>query len=110
MAITDDLKKLLGGSSDERLEVIEKRTRERLLLILGSDLKEVPSELEYVVLDVSLKRFNRIGQEGMQSYSQEGLNMTFSESDFDEYADEIESWRKSKEAEDDKKLGRFRLY
>lgn len=110
MAITDDLKKLLGGSSDERLEVIEKRTRERLLLILGSDIKEVPSELEYVVLDVSLKRFNRIGQEGMQSYSQEGLSMTFSESDFDEYANEIESWRKSKEAEGDKKLGRFRVY
>lgn len=110
MAITDDLKKLLGGSSDERLEVIEKRTRERLLLILGSDIKEVPSELEYVVLDVSLKRFNRIGQEGMQSYSQEGLSMTFSESDFDEYADEIESWRKSKEDEGNKKLGRFRVY
>ena len=109
MAITDDIKKLLGGSSDERLEVIEKRTRERLLLILGSDI-EVPPELEYVVLDVSLKRFNRIGQEGMQSYSQEGLSMTFSESDFDEYADEIESWRKSKETEGDKKIGRFRLY
>ncbi|MDG4980289.1 phage head-tail connector protein [Lactococcus lactis] len=110
MAITDDLKKFLGGSSDERLEVIEKRTRERLLLILGSGIEEVPLELEYVVLDVSLKRFNRIGQEGMQSYSQEGLSMTFSESDFDEYADEIESWRKSKEAENDKKIGRFRLY
>ena len=40
MAITYDLKMLLGGSSDERLEVIEKRTRERLLLILGSDLKK----------------------------------------------------------------------
>ncbi|ABJ73264.1 hypothetical protein LACR_1770 [Lactococcus cremoris subsp. cremoris SK11] len=110
MAITYEIKKLLGGSSDERLEIIEKCTRERLLLILGSDLKEVPPELEYVVLDVSLKRFNRIGQEGMQSYSQEGLSMTFSESDFDEYADEIESWRKSKETEGNKKIGRFRLY
>lgn len=107
MAITDDLKMLLGGSLDERLEVIEKRTRDRFLLILGS---EIPSELEYVVFDVSLKRFNRIGQEGMQSYSQEGLSMTFSESDFDEYADEIEAWRKSKEADGDKKIGRFRLY
>lgn len=110
MTITDEIKKLLGGSPDERLEVIEKRTRERLLLIIGSDITEVPLELEYVVLDVSLKRFNRIGQEGMQSYSQEGLSMTFSESDFDEYADEIESWRKSKEVDGDKKIGRFRLY
>lgn len=110
MAISEDIKKILSGSSDERLEIIEKRTRERLLLILDSDIKKVPAELEYAVLDVSLKRFNRIGQEGMQSYSQEGLSMTFSESDFDEYADEIESWRKSKEAEGNKKIGRFRLY
>lgn len=110
MAITDDLKKLLGGSSDERLEVIEKRTRDRLLLILGSDIKEVPPELDYIVMDVVLKRFNRIGQEGMQSYSQEGLSMTFAESDFDEYANEIEAWQKSKEEENNKKIGRFRLY
>ncbi|WP_270324644.1 phage head-tail connector protein [Lactococcus petauri] len=110
MSLTEDIKSLLSGTPDERLEVIEKRTRERLLVIIGSSIKEVPQELDYIVMDVVLKRFNRIGQEGMQSYSQEGLSMTFSESDFDEYADEIESWRKSKEAEGDKKIGRFRLY
>lgn len=110
MSLTEDIKSLLSGTPDERLEVIEKRTRERLLVIIGSSIKEVPQELDYIVMDVVLKRFNRIGQEGMQSYSQEGLSMTFSESDFDEYADEIESWRKSKETEGDKKIGRFRLY
>ena len=110
MSLTEDIKSLLSGTPEERLKVIEKRTRERLLVIIGSSIKEVPSELDYIVMDVVLKRFNRIGQEGMQSYSQEGLSMTFSESDFDEYADEIESWRKSKEAKGDKKIGRFRLY
>lgn len=110
MSLTEDIKSLLSGTPEERLEVIEKRTRERLLVIIGSSIKEVPSELDYIVMDVVLKRFNRIGQEGMQSYSQEGLSMTFSESDFDEYADEIESWRKSKETEGNKKIGRFRLY
>lgn len=110
MSLTEDIKSLLSGTPEERLKVIEKRTRERLLVIIGSSIKEVPSELDYIVMDVVLKRFNRIGQEGMQSYSQEGLSMTFSESDFDEYADEIESWRKSKEADGNKKIGRFRLY
>lgn len=110
MSLTEDIKSLLSGTPDDRLEVIEKRTRERLLVIIGASIKEVPPELDYIVMDVVLKRFNRIGQEGMQSYSQEGLSMTFSESDFDEYADEIESWRKSKETEGDKKIGRFRLY
>lgn len=110
MSLTEDIKSLLSGTPEERLEVIEKRTRERLLVIIGSSLKEVPPELDYIVMDVVLKRFNRIGQEGMQSYSQEGLSMTFVESDFDEYASEIEAWQKSKEEENNKKIGRFRLY
>ncbi|WP_285012448.1 phage head-tail connector protein [Lactococcus formosensis] len=110
MSLTEDIKSLLSGTPDDRLKIIEKRTRERLLMIIGSDEKEVPPELDYIVMDVVLKRFNRIGQEGMQSYSQEGLSMTFAESDFDEYASEIEAWQKSKEEENNKKIGRFRLY
>ena len=34
MAIKDDVKKLLSGSTDDKLEVIEKRTRERLASLL----------------------------------------------------------------------------
>ncbi|QSR04865.1 phage head-tail connector protein [Lactococcus sp. LG1267] len=85
MSLTEDIKSLLSGTPDDRLKIIEKRTRERLLIIIGSSEKEVYPELDYIVMDVVLKRFNRIGQEGMQSYSQEGLSMTFAESDFDEW-------------------------
>ena len=107
--IAEDVKKLLGGTQDEKLEVIERRTKSRLTSILGAS--EVPADLEYILYEVVTKRFNRIGNEGMQSYSQEGLSMAFPESDFAEYQGEIDDWLNAQE--DNKgeiKRGRFRLY
>ena len=91
MAIKDDVKKLLSGSTDDKLEVIEKRTRERLASLLGVSV--IPDSLEYIVFDITNKRFNRVGQEGMQSYSQEGLSMAFPDSDFSEYRREIDEFK-----------------
>lgn len=90
-SIVEDVKRLLSGTVDEKLEVIERRTRERLLSLL--DASKVPSEFEYISYEVTLKRFNRIGQEGMQSYSQEGLSMAFPDSDFSEYHREIDEFK-----------------
>ena len=68
--IAEDVKKLLGGTQDEKLEVIERRTKSRLSSILG--VSEVPGALEYILYEVVTKRFNRIGNEGMQSYKRTG--------------------------------------
>lgn len=106
--ISEDIKKLLGGSNEDKLEVIERRTKERLRVILG--VREIPDQFEHISYEVTLKRFNRIGNEGMASYSQEGLSMTFPESDFAEYQGEIEAWLNSQEDEGELKRGRFRLY
>ena len=106
MSIADDVKKLLSGSIDDKLEVIERRTTERLSAIL--DIDSVPNELEHISYEVSLKRFNRIGNEGMSSYSQEGLSVAFPESDFDEYLSEINAWKDKQDI--DNRRGRFRLY
>ncbi len=106
--IAEDVKKLLGGTQDEKLEVIERRTKSRLASILG--VSEVPISFETIVYEVTVKRFNRTGNEGMQSYSQEGLSMVFPESDFAEYESEIEDWKNSQVDEDGSlKRGRFRL-
>ena len=104
--IANDVKKLLNGSLDEKLEIIERRTKDRLQNILN--VTELPKSFDSVVYEVTLKRFNRIGQEGMQSYSQEGLSMAFPDSDFSEYQDEIEEY-KNKEIEElyKPKRGRF---
>lgn len=107
--IAEDVKKLLGGTQDEKLEVIERRTKSRLASILG--VSEVPISFETIVYEVTVKRFNRIGNEGMQSYSQEGLSMAFPESDFAEYQGEIDGWLNAQEDDEGEvKRGRFRLY
>lgn len=106
MSIADDVKKLLSGSIDDKLEVIERRTKERLSAIL--DVDSVPNGLEHISYEVTLKRFNRIGNEGMSSYSQEGLSVAFPESDFDEYLSEINAWKDKQDI--DNRRGRFRLY
>lgn len=108
MVIKDDVKKLLSGSTDDKLEVIERRTRERLASLLGVSV--IPESLEYIVFDVTNKRFNRIGQEGMTSYAQEGLSMAFPDSDFSEYQNEIDEFKRKDQEELYKpKRGRFKL-
>ncbi|WP_314209502.1 phage head-tail connector protein [Vagococcus salmoninarum] len=99
MSVLDDVKKLLSGQTDEQLEVINRRTTERVVSLIGLEsdnekYKEVIAAVDTIIYEVSLKRFNRIGNEGMQSYSQEGLSISFPDSDFDEYKDEISRWRK----------------
>lgn len=106
MTILNDVKKLLSGTPDEQLAIIERRTEERLISLLG--VLEVPTTFEYVLYEVTLKRFNRIGNEGMTSVGQEGLSMSFPDSDFDEYTQEFEDFRIKNDI--DSKRGRFRLY
>ena len=108
MVIKDDVKKLLSGSTDDKLEVIERRTRERLASLLGVSV--TLESLEYIVFDVTNKRFNRIGQEGMTSYAQEGLSMAFPDSDFSEYQNEIDEFKRKDQEELYKpKRGRFKF-
>lgn len=45
--------------------------------------KETPSGLEYIVKEISIIRFNRIGSEGMKSESVEGHSVTYNSLDDD---------------------------
>lgn len=92
MSVTEDIKLLFTGTTNEKLEVIERRTRGRLKSMLS--VSEIPKSFEDIVYEIVLKRFNRIGNEGMSSYSQEGLSMAFPDSDFTEYQQEIDDYVK----------------
>ena len=63
MSVIDNVKILLGreGQEDKQLDAIVELTQSRLKTLLGS--KMVPEELEYIVTEVSVSRFNRIGSE-----------------------------------------------
>lgn len=97
MAIIDDVTALLGFSDEKynkTLDVIIRLTTNRLKTLL--DVKEVPTELEYIVTEVSIVRYNKIGSEGVTSHSVEGETMSFSDNDFKGYLNDIEVWKNKK--------------
>lgn len=79
-------KSLLGLNDelqDEVLKTIEELTLMQFSALSGSE--DVPDNLDFIVVEVMVKRFNRLGSEGMASQSVEGLSMSFEQSDFEEY-------------------------
>lgn len=97
MAIIDDVTALLGFSDEKynkTLDVIIRLTTNRLKTLL--DVEKVPTELEYIVTEVSIVRYNKIGSEGVTSHSVEGETMSFSDNDFKGYLNDIEVWKNKK--------------
>jgi len=88
------VKQLLGLSGDEldeQLDVILTGVEQRLKLLLGG-VDEVPEALWYIIPEVAVVRFNRIGSEGMSAHSVEGESITFSDDDFAGYLRDIDAY------------------
>ncbi len=88
------IKTLLGlsdDSQDDLLGVIIDNTEQALEFKLSAE--DIPKELNYILVEVAVKRFNRLKNEGMTSYSQEGESITFNSSDFDDFNADIQQWR-----------------
>lgn len=105
----EKLKMLLGIGADEtgldgKLKLIISNATARLKRKLGGI--EPPEEMDDIILEVSVVRFNRIGSEGMTSHSVEGESLSFSDDDFAEYADEIQAYLDSQK---DSTIGKVRF-
>lgn len=104
-----NLKILLGisesdTSQDAKLNLILSGTTSRLKALLGG--QDPPEDLNYIITDVAVIRFNRIGSEGFSSHSVEGESLSFSDDDFAGYREDIQAYLDSqKEA----KKGRVRF-
>lgn len=98
----DEIKELLGIAKDDtdcdsKLTIILKLTTARLKQLLGNI--NPPEELNYILTEVTIMRFNRIGSEGLASHSVDSESMTFNDSDFKGFADDIQAWlNKQKES------------
>ena len=89
----EEIKIILGiadNALDSQLNIIITNTTARLKMLLG--VLDVPESLNYVVTEVSVKRFNRIGSEGITSHTVEGESMSFSDDDFAEFAGDIQAY------------------
>lgn len=106
----EELKRMLGlsGQSDEELDQklnwILDATRARLKVLLGGI--DPGEDLNYIITEVSIIRYNRIGSEGFQSHSVEGESLAFSDDDFSGYREDIQIWLNNQK---DAKRGRLRF-
>ena len=90
-----EMKIMLGieagdNSQNDKLQLLLDTARARLKTLLGGI--EPPESLAYIIWEVAVIRYNRIGSEGVSSHSVEGESMTFSGSEFDPFAEEIQSF------------------
>lgn len=90
-----DLKALLGFYDvdevrDAKLELLLSFAQKQLQVRLGGI--EPPTELGYIVIEVAVKRFNRIGSEGFDSHTVEGESITLNDKDFDSFENDIQAW------------------
>ena len=89
----EEIKIILGiadNALDSQLNIIIANTKARLKMLLGG--LDVPESLNYVVTEVSVKRFNRIGSEGITSHTVEGESTTLTDDDFTEFAGDIQAY------------------
>lgn len=94
MAALENVKMLLSITDDKQdnlLKIIINNTEKRLISLLPLDVDKVPERLQFIVEEVAVKRFNRVGAEGMTSESVDGRSNTFQDNDFDEYKDIIDA-------------------
>ena len=93
----EEVRLLLGltdNLQDKALESIVTITTQRLLNRLHGAPEAVPPELSYIVTEVSIARFNRLGSEHLKSDSAEEHTMTWYDNDdmFLPFHAEIERW------------------
>ena len=91
----ENLKILLGipeedSSLDTKLNLILSSAQKRLKALLGG--LDPPKELDYIITEVSIIRYNKLGSEGLSSHSVEGESLSFSDNDFAGYMDDIQAY------------------
>lgn len=108
MGVLEEVKALIGIKSDEQdglINTIISLSSARLKTLIGGAV-EVPEQLSYVLVEVAVRRFNRIGSEGLQSHSVEGESMTWPDDDFKPYYADLERY---KQQTDDANAGAGRV-
>ena len=101
----DYVKKLTADN--EVVEMIYANIEQRLLDRLSvAKIEFIPAQLEYIVDEATILRFNRVGSEGMKSESVEGHSVTYDMGDvLDPYESSIQDYLDSLEPEPDRKKG-----
>lgn len=92
----------LDTSLDETIILLDKMATNRLGFLIKNikkgfnlpveDSTIIPDDLTWILDEVIVRRFNRIGSEGYSSQSVEGHSVSFSTNDFQEFLNDIHSY------------------
>lgn len=106
----DERLTLIYGLAVARFKLVLKRIRKIHGIDDPADPNVIPEDLAWILTEVTIKRFNRIGSEGMASESVEGHSVTFEADDFAEYADIIDDFYDESGAIGTSRPGRVVIY
>lgn len=60
-------------------------TEQSLLSHLGDSVTSVPESMEFIMVEVGVRRYNRLGAEGAVKKTVEGMSLEFDDRDFEPY-------------------------
>lgn len=105
----DDIKLLLGiskedESTDSLLNTLISLKSQRLKLALSSEV--IPLSLEYIIIELVIAHYNKLGSEGLAAESVEGISRTYS----NDGVDELTPYREAIDIFLGKSSGKFRFY
>ncbi|WP_181350485.1 phage head-tail connector protein [Thalassobacillus sp. CUG 92003] len=88
--IKDNVKTMVGVQDDLQdavIDIIIKNIESRVKIWLKqhASLDSIPEDLNFIIEEMAINRFNRIGSEGMTSEAVEGHSVSFSEDDLTPY-------------------------
>lgn len=82
--ISDDEKKEIKSVLDN---LVSDTLSEFLVLMKLETISEIPTKYLFIPKNVFKSRFNRLGKEGIENYSQSEQSFTYDMSDFKDYSD-----------------------
>ena len=75
--------------NDELIYEIVEITKEKILNYINQE--ELPKELEFILVEMAISRFNKIGSEGFSSESTDGKSISY-EDDFEMYKQYLDDY------------------
>lgn len=85
------------GTNDPRIAGIYNATKQRVLVLLplyDIESDHIPDELSYIVDELTIKRFNSLGSEGMESESSDGYSVKYIGDQLAEYEKDLNAYAK----------------
>ena len=90
MLLLNRVKTLLGVTDNDELiyEIVE-ITKSKILNYINKE--ELPKELEFILVEMAISRFNKVGSEGFSSESTDGKSISY-EDDFENYKQYLDDY------------------